>query len=246
MTTTHFGFTDIPFGEKQDRVNAVFDAVASRYDLMNDVMSGGLHRLWKNDFIDALHPITRPPLAYLDVAGGTGDIAFRLHKRVLGKGRITVLDINAEMLEVGRTRAAEQGFNDITFVEGDAQALPFEDSIFDRYSIAFGIRNVPDVQKALNEAFRVLKSGGRFGCLEFSHVTPFLKTLYDTYSFHVIPPIGRLVTGASEPYQYLVESIRRFPSAPDFAEMLWSAGFRHVDYDTRTQGVVAIHAGIKE
>jgi demethylmenaquinone methyltransferase / 2-methoxy-6-polyprenyl-1,4-benzoquinol methylase len=244
--TTHFGFKDVPLGDKQTLVNDVFHSVASRYDLMNDLMSAGLHRLWKEAMITALNPPrAAQPFALLDVAGGTGDIAFRAAKTA-GEGfRATVCDINSDMLAVGRTRAAAQHLDDrVSFVEGNAEALAFPDRSFDAYTIAFGIRNVPRIDRALSEAFRVLKPGGRFLCLEFSTVdVPGLDRLYDFFSFNVIPPLGGMVTGDAESYRYLVESIRQFPKASAFAEMIGSAGFSRVNWQSLSGGIVALHSG---
>jgi demethylmenaquinone methyltransferase / 2-methoxy-6-polyprenyl-1,4-benzoquinol methylase len=199
--TTHFGYRDVPLGAKQTLVNDVFHSVASRYDLMNDLMSGGLHRLWKAAMIEALNPPRADrPFALLDVAGGTGDIAFRAAKAAGAGFRATVCDINSDMLDVGRARAAVAHFDDrVFFVEGNAEALAFPDRSFDAYTIAFGIRNVPRIDSALREAFRVLKPGGKFLCLEFSTVdVPGLDRIYDLFSFNVIPPLGRAVTGDAE------------------------------------------------
>jgi demethylmenaquinone methyltransferase / 2-methoxy-6-polyprenyl-1,4-benzoquinol methylase len=244
--TTHFGFRDVAEGEKQTLVNDVFHSVSSRYDLMNDLMSAGLHRLWKDIMINVLNPPRGDaPFALLDVAGGTGDIAFRA-ARASGAGfRATVCDINADMLKVGRERAAKRHLDDrVTFVEGNAEVLAFPDRSFDAYTIAFGIRNVPRIEPALAEAFRVLKPGGRFLCLEFSTVdVPGLDRLYDFYSFKVIPPLGRAVTGDGEAYQYLVESIRKFPRAGVFADMIRAAGFARVKWDILSGGIVALHSG---
>ncbi|HJZ20653.1 MAG TPA: bifunctional demethylmenaquinone methyltransferase/2-methoxy-6-polyprenyl-1,4-benzoquinol methylase UbiE, partial [Bradyrhizobium sp.] len=209
--TTHFGFRDVPLDDKQTLVNDVFHSVARRYDLMNDLMSAGLHRVWKNLMISALDPPrSDAPFALLDMAGGTGDIAFRAAKAAGSGFRATVCDINSDMLEVGRNRAAARELDDrVSFVEGNAEALAFPNSSFDAYTIAFGIRNVPRIDRALSEAFRVLKPGGRFLCLEFSTVdVPGLDRIYDLFSFKVIPPLGRAVTGDADSYQYLVESIR--------------------------------------
>src|SRR5215468_7531791 len=207
-----FGFRRVPLGDKQDLVDDVFRSVAPRYDLLNDLMSAGLHRAWKDALVTAVNPPKgERPFALLDVAGGTGDIAFR----VIGKGgpgtRATVCDINPDMLEVGRARALDRALDDvITFTEGNAEALPFDDKSFDAYTIAFGIRNVPRIAAALAEAHRVLENGSRFLCLEFSTVdVPGLDRLYELYSFNVIPQIGRAVAGDAEAYRYLVESIRR-------------------------------------
>src|SRR5215813_8504174 len=244
--TTHFGFRDVPLDHKQGLVNDVFHSVASRYDLMNDLMSGGLHRAWKNIMVNTLNPPRNErPYALLDVAGGTGDIAFRAAK-VSGAGfRATVCDINADMLKVGRERAEKQHLADrVSFVEGNAEALAFPDRSFDAYTIAFGIRNVPSIDLALKEAFRVLRPGGRFLCLEFSTVdVPGLDRLYDLYSFNVIPSLGRAVTGDGEAYRYLVESIRRFPRPDIFAEMMRTAGFRRAAFQRMAGGIVALHSG---
>ena len=244
--TTHFGFKDVPLGDKQTLVNDVFHSVASRYDLMNDLMSAGLHRVWKEAMITALNPPRADqPFVLLDVAGGTGDIAFRAAKTA-GEGfRATVCDINSDMLAVGQARAAAQHLDDrVSFVEGNAEALAFPDRSFDAYTIAFGIRNVPRIDRALSEAFRVLKPGGRFLCLEFSTVdVPGLDRLYDFFSFNVIPPLGRMVTGDAESYRYLVESIRQFPRPGAFAEMIGGAGFSRVNWQSLSGGIVALHSG---
>jgi demethylmenaquinone methyltransferase/2-methoxy-6-polyprenyl-1,4-benzoquinol methylase len=244
--TTHFGNRDVPLGDKQTLVNDVFHSVASRYDLMNDLMSGGLHRFWKDVLITALNPPRGDtPFALLDVAGGTGDIAFRA-ARIAGPGfHATVCDINSDMLEVGRGRAVSLGLDDrVDFVEGNAEALAFADRSFDAYTIAFGIRNVPRIDLALTEAYRVLKPGSRFLCLEFSTVDlPGLDRIYDLYSFNVIPALGRAVTGDAESYRYLVESIRKFPRPPAFAEMIAAAGFSRVTHRTLSGGIVALHSG---
>jgi demethylmenaquinone methyltransferase/2-methoxy-6-polyprenyl-1,4-benzoquinol methylase len=257
---THFGYRDVPLADKQRLVDDVFHSVAGRYDLMNDLMSGGLHRVWKDVMVDILNPPTkgrpgrlqetqgRPadqPFALLDLAGGTGDIAFRVADASGNGTRITVADINADMLAVGRTRAAEHGLDDIvSFVEANAEALPFADRSFDAVTIAFGIRNMPRIEVALAECRRVLKFGGRFLCLEFSAVdVPGIEALYDLYSFNVIPVLGRAVTGDGESYRYLVESIRRFPRPEAFADMMRKAGFGRVSFQRMTAGVVALHSG---
>jgi demethylmenaquinone methyltransferase/2-methoxy-6-polyprenyl-1,4-benzoquinol methylase len=243
---TDFGFRQVPLDDKQALVDGVFRSVASRYDLMNDLMSGGLHRAWKDTLVTAVDPPKGPqPFALLDLAGGTGDIAFRTIAAGGAGTRATVVDINADMLEVGRERAAERGLDDaVTFVEGNAEALPFPDRSADAVTIAFGIRNVPRIEAALTEAHRVLRIGGRFLCLEFSTVdVPGLDRLYDLYSFNVIPALGRAVTGDAEAYRYLVESIRRFPRPDAFAEMMRAAGFRRVSFQRMSGGIVALHSG---
>ncbi len=243
---THFGFKPVPLAEKQGLVDNVFHSVAPRYDLMNDLMSAGLHRAWKDALVTTVNPPRgNRPFALLDVAGGTGDIAFRVVDAGGAETRATVMDINAEMLKAGRERAAASSRADrVIFVEGNAEALPFPDRRFDAVSIAFGIRNVPRIQQALNEAHRVLKIGGRFACLEFSSVdVPGLDKLYDLYSFNVIPTLGRVVTGDAEAYRYLVESIRRFPTPRAFAQMIETAGFRRASFQIMTGGIVALHSG---
>jgi demethylmenaquinone methyltransferase / 2-methoxy-6-polyprenyl-1,4-benzoquinol methylase len=244
--TTHFGFETVPLGEKQARVNEVFHSVARRYDLMNDLMSAGLHRLWKEALVTAVNPSRTRPHRHLDVAGGTGDVAFRVLDAGGPRTRVTVLDINGDMLAVGRERAGARHAGQINFVEANAEALPFEEEEFDAYTIAFGIRNVPRLEAALGEAYRVLKPGGRFLCLEFSKVdVPGLDRLYDLYSFSVIPRLGGLVTGDAESYRYLVESIRRFPPPAAFARRIAEAGFWRVSHRPLTGGIVAIHSGWK-
>ena len=242
---THFGERTVPLAEKQGMVDDVFHSVARRYDLMNDLMSGGVHRAWKDALVTAVNPPKGDGhFALLDVAGGTGDIAFR----VLAKGganvRATVCDINADMLEVGRERAAELALGNVGFELGNAEQLPYPDRSFDCVTIAFGIRNVPRIETALAEMHRVLKIGGRFLCLEFSAVdVPGLDKLYDIYSFQVIPRVGQAVTGDRDAYQYLVESIRRFPKPQVFKQMIEAAGFRRVTVTLMTGGVVALHSG---
>ena len=239
-----FGFRRVPLGDKQTLVDDVFYSVARRYDLMNDLMSGGLHRAWKEALVTAVNP-PRGDSAFklLDLAGGTGDVAFRLADASGPGTQVTVADINAEMLSVGRERAAKSKRN-IEFIEANAEKLPLPDKSFDAVTIAFGIRNVPRIDVALAEAHRVLKIGGRFLCLEFSSVdVPGLDRLYDLYSFNVIPAVGRAVTGDAEAYRYLVESIRRFPRPEKFAEMIRAAGFRRVSFEAMTGGVVALHSG---
>jgi len=241
---TDFGFRQVPLEDKQALVDDVFRSVAPRYDLMNDLMSGGLHRAWKDVMVHTVNPPKgERPFALLDLAGGTGDIAFRVVAEGGAGTRVTVADINTEMLEVGRARADERGL-DVTFVEANAEALPFADRSFDAVTIAFGIRNVPRIEQALAEAFRVLKLGGRFLCLEFSTVdVPGFDRLYDLYSFNVIPALGRAVAGDGEAYRYLVESIRRFPRPDVFAEMMRTAGFRRVAFQRMAGGIVALHSG---
>ncbi|MGX7743104.1 bifunctional demethylmenaquinone methyltransferase/2-methoxy-6-polyprenyl-1,4-benzoquinol methylase UbiE [Rhodopseudomonas parapalustris] len=244
--TTHFGYRDVPLDEKQTLVNDVFHSVAGRYDLMNDLMSGGMHRLWKDVMITTLNPPRDDtPFRLLDVAGGTGDISFRAAKASGAGFHATVCDINTDMLEVGRQRAVERNLDDkVDFVEGNAESLQFDDRSFDAYTIAFGIRNVPQIDLALKEAYRVLKPGSRFLCLEFSSVdVPGLSKLYDLFSFKVIPEIGRVVTGDADSYQYLVESIRKFPKPYDFAEMMRDAGFARANWQVMSGGIVALHSG---
>ncbi|MGF1552245.1 MAG: class I SAM-dependent methyltransferase [Paracoccaceae bacterium] len=239
--TTHFGAETIPEAEKAGRVHGVFSSVAARYDLMNDLMSAGIHRYWKDRMVDWLRP--RPGSRTLDVAGGTGDIAFRIRRRQGPAGHVTVCDLTGAMLEEGRARAGAEGLDGLDWVEGDAMALPFPDRSFDAYTIAFGIRNVTRPEVALAEARRVLKPGGRFLCLEFSRVgPPGLRAIYDAYSYGVIPPLGQAVTGDRASYQYLVESIRRFPDQHRFAAMIAEAGLGRVEHRDMTFGVVAMHS----
>jgi len=245
---THFGFRSVPLGEKQSHVNEVFHSVAGKYDLMNDLMSAGLHRVWKDAMIAWLRPSHNGrPYRHLDVAGGTGDVAFRLLEAGGTGMHVTVLDINGDMLGVGRDRAEKQQFaGRIDFVEANAESLPYPDKTFDSYTVAFGIRNVPRIQVALDEAYRTLKRGGRFMCLEFAPVDmPVLDRIYDAYSFSVIPALGKAVTGDSESYRYLVESIRKFPRPVLFADMMRKAGFARVDWRPLTGGIVNIHSGWK-
>lgn len=239
---THFGFRDVPVDEKAGLVRGVFDSVAENYDLMNDLMSAGIHRLWKKTMMDWLMP--RPGQHLLDVAGGTGDIAFKFLDRVKNDGEVTVLDINHAMLSVGQDRAIDQGrLTGLQWVNGDAMALPLDDKSVDAYTIAFGIRNVTDIPKALREARRVLKPGGRFMCLEFSTVNlPGLKEFYDFYSFNILPKVGSLVAGDSESYKYLVESIRKFPDAETFKDMIGEAGLGQVKYRKLSGGIAALHS----
>ncbi len=239
---THFGARRVPEAEKAGLVEGVFSSVAGRYDLMNDLMSAGVHRLWKDALIDWLAP--RPGMRLIDLAGGTGDVAFRFLRRVRGDGHATVCDMTRAMLEEGRRRAEAEGLAGIDWVEGDAMALPFPAHSFDACTIAFGIRNVTRIETALAEAYRVLRPGGRFLCLEFAELpVPALAWLYDRYSFNVIPPLGEAVTGDRESYQYLVDSIRRFPDRQRFAAMMRAAGFNRVGWRDLSFGVAAIHSG---
>ena len=243
---THFGYRQVPLADKQALVDDVFHSVASRYDLMNDLMSGGLHRAWKDVLANTVNPPKgNRPFKLLDVAGGTGDIALRVAQAGGTGTRATVLDINPDMLAVGRARALDRGYDEaVTFVDGNAEALPFPKGSFDAVTIAFGIRNVPRIDTALKEAFRVCRTGGRFLCLEFSCVdVPGLDALYDFYSFNVIPALGRMVTGDREAYRYLVESIRRFPHPEAFAQLMRDAGFARVGFERMAGGIVALHSG---
>ena len=242
--TTHFGFETVSESEKAGRVQGVFGSVASRYDIMNDVMSGGIHRLWKDAMMDWLAPRSGQKL--LDVAGGTGDIAYRFLKRA-GQGHATVLDLTEEMLVEGRKRAeASQMIDQLDWSVGDAMALPFPDNSFDVYTISFGIRNVTRPQDALNEAFRVLRPGGRLMVLEFSQIpNPAMQWAYDRYSFNLIPLMGQLIANDRDSYQYLVESIRKFPDQDKFLNMVRSAGFENAKYRNLTAGVVCLHSGWK-
>ncbi|BCH53077.1 bifunctional demethylmenaquinone methyltransferase/2-methoxy-6-polyprenyl-1,4-benzoquinol methylase UbiE [Agrobacterium vitis] len=244
---TSYGFRDVAEGEKQGLVNDVFHKVAKRYDIMNDVMSAGMHRVWKDALIAALNPRKDANYKVLDVAGGTGDIAFRIVEASRRLAHATVLDINGSMLGVGQERAQKKGLSDnLTFIEANAEALPFEANQFDAYTIAFGIRNVPRIDVALSEAYRVLKRGGRLLVLEFSEVQmPLLDRFYDQWSFKAIPRFGKMITGEAEPYQYLVESIRKFPNQQDFAAMITKAGFSKVSFTNYTGGIAALHSGWK-
>ena len=241
MDKVSFGFEEVPPEEKTRRVGAVFSSVARRYDLMNDLMSGGLHRQWKDLFVRRVRPRTGETI--LDMAGGTGDVAFRLAR---GGARVMVADINPDMLEVGRQRAARQRIEGLAWAVENAESVSFGDSAFDAYTIAFGIRNVTDIDSALREAYRVLKIGGRFHCLEFSTTRwPGFASLYDVYSMRAVPRIGKAVAGDEESYRYLVESIRRFPPMEKFAEMIAKAGFAQVKAEPILGGLVAIHSGWK-
>ena len=239
--TTHFGFQTVREEEKENLVRAVFDGVAPSYDLMNDLMSGGVHRLWKAAMIGKLRP--RADMRLLDLGGGTGDIAFRFKAK--GGGPVTVCDINQEMLSVGRDRALDRAILDgIDWVCGDAEKLPFPDRSVDAVTIAFCLRNVTHIDQALAEARRVLRPGGQFLCLEFSQVViPGLKALYDRYSFHVLPWMGKLVANDRDAYQYLVESIRRFPPQAELAEKMKAVGFKQVSWRNLTGGIAALHSG---
>jgi demethylmenaquinone methyltransferase/2-methoxy-6-polyprenyl-1,4-benzoquinol methylase len=245
--TASFGFRDVPEGDKERLVRGVFSSVARNYDLMNDLMSGGVHRLWKDAMVDWLNP--RPGWRVLDVAGGTGDIAFRIAKRARergGEAEIVVCDINPDMLAEGIKRARTKDEGRIAWITGDAQALPVPDASFDAYTIAFGIRNVTHIEKALAEASRVLKPGGRFLCLEFSRVqVAGLDTLYDKFSFSVLPHLGEIVAGDGEAYRYLVESIRRFPPQAKFATMIEAAGLSQVKVRNLSGGIAAMHSAWK-
>ena len=243
---THFGNRTVPLDEKQALVDDVFHKVARRYDLMNDLMSAGLHRAWKDALVTAINPPKSDrDFALLDVAGGTGDVAFRTVEAGGTGTRATVADINADMLGVGRERAYARGLDDVVaFVDANAEGLPFPTKSFDAVSIAFGIRNVPRIDVALAEMHRVLRLGGHFLCLEFSNVdVPGLDALYELYSFNLVPAIGRAVVGDAEPYRYLVESIRRFPRAAAFAAMMRAAGFARVSHRVMSGGIVALHSG---
>jgi demethylmenaquinone methyltransferase/2-methoxy-6-polyprenyl-1,4-benzoquinol methylase len=240
-----FGFEKVAPQEKTRRVIGVFSSVAENYDLMNDLMSGGIHRLWKNKFIRMMRPQARKKL--LDVAGGTGDIAFRYRKLAGEEAEITVFDLNPDMLKVGQNRAIDRGYlKGFEWVEGNAEKLPFADRSFDLYSISFGLRNVTHIDDALAEAYRVLKPGGQFFCLEFSNVdNPLLRKAYDAYSFGVIPKIGDLVAHDRDSYQYLAESIRQFPNRRALSRRLKNAGFEYVKAVPLTGGIAAIHTGTK-
>jgi len=239
--TVSFGYADISPEEKTARVGEVFRNVARRYDLMNDAMSGGMHRLWKDSFVRRVKP--RDGESILDMAGGTGDIAFRLARR---GARVTVSDINPAMLEVGKERAAKKGIETLTWSEQNAEALTFADAVFDGYTIAFGIRNVTHRAEALAEAHRVLRRGGRFFCLEFSTtVWPGFKDVYDAYSHRLVPKLGKLLAGDEESYRYLIESIRRFPPMEAFRAEIAAAGFVQTKVEPVLGGLVAIHSGWK-
>lgn len=247
--TTHFGAQTIALEDKQELVNDVFHKVADRYDLMNDMMSGGMHRLWKDIMVARLGPPRQGsrPYEVLDMAGGTGDVAQRIINSSHGYAKVTISDINEDMLRVGAERAKSWRYpGQAEFVVANAEELPFEDGRFDAYTIAFGIRNVPRIDRALKEAHRVLKRGGRLLVLEFSEVQmPVLDKVYDLFSDHLIPPMGKMVTGDAQPYQYLVESIRQFPKPEAFCEMISTAGFRRVEHSALTGNIAALHGAWK-
>ncbi|XP_058117449.1 2-methoxy-6-polyprenyl-1,4-benzoquinol methylase, mitochondrial [Anopheles ziemanni] len=253
---THFGFETVKESEKWKKVHKVFEEVAASYDLMNDAMSMGVHRVWKDIFMERLGPVGNG-IRLLDMAGGTGDISFRYMKYLQSlpskdraSSHVTVCDINQNMLDVGQKRWEKLNLqtagDSIDWVCADAEKLPFDDNTYTVYTIAFGIRNCTHIDQVLKEAYRVLKPGGRFMCLEFSHVNnEYLKWLYDQYSFQVIPPMGQILANQWQPYQYLVESIRKFPLQRDFKIMIENAGFKCVHYENLSFGVVAIHSGFK-
>lgn len=243
--STDFGYQRIPRAEKAARVGAVFDSVASKYDIMNDLMSGGIHRIWKRFAIELAG--VRPGHCVLDIAGGTGDLAARFSRLVGAQGRVVLADINASMLQVGRDRLTDRGVvSNIDFVQADAQQLPFAESSFHCVTIAFGLRNVTDKSAALEAMLRVLKPGGRLLVLEFSRPdNPLLKKAYDAYSFGVLPRIGKLITGDAESYRYLAESIRMHPDQERLQTMIREAGFEHCEYHNLTGGIVALHCGTK-
>ena len=246
---THFGFKEVDRDQKSGLVKNIFSNVAKKYDLMNDLMSAGTHRLWKNNMINCIDFFDN--IKIIDVAGGTGDIAFRIAKKAQEKSlnyQIEVVDINPQMLEVGRSRAVDMNlFSHLNFVENDGENLKFADESFDVFTIAFGIRNFTNIDKGLREAHRVLKKGGKFICLEFSKVEDiFLQKIYDTYSFKIIPKIGEVILKDHDSYQYLVESIRKFPDQKSFTKLIENAGFSRVGYQNLTFGACAIHWGFKE
>jgi demethylmenaquinone methyltransferase / 2-methoxy-6-polyprenyl-1,4-benzoquinol methylase len=239
--TVSFGYEDVSPTEKTQRVGAVFSNVAAKYDIMNDAMSGGMHRLWKDKFVRRVKP--QPGEATLDMAGGTGDIAFRMEEH---GASVTVSDINQDMLDVGIERAMKRGIDTLVWSRQNAEELTFEDRIFDAYTIAFGIRNVTHIDRALAEAHRVLKYGGRFYCLEFSTMTwPGMKEAYDLYSHKLVPQIGKAIAHDEDSYRYLIESIRKFPDMPTFEGMIRKAGFANTRVEPIMGGLVAIHSGWK-
>jgi demethylmenaquinone methyltransferase/2-methoxy-6-polyprenyl-1,4-benzoquinol methylase len=247
LDETHFGRRTVRTEQKQNLVDEVFRRVAFRYDVMNDLMSFGLHRLWKDALVAKIRPPRMRPFAHIDVAGGTGDVATRVADAGGPLTEVTVVDVNEKMLGVAAKKAARRSSpGRVTFVTANAEALPLQDLSFDAYTIAFGIRNVPRIDRALSEAHRVLKRGGHFLCLEFSRVDmPILDKIYDAYSFAAIPAIGKVVTGDGAAYRYLVESIRKFPAPDQFAELIREAGFARVEFTPLTGGIVAIHTGWK-
>lgn len=239
--TVSFGYEDVSADEKTARVGGVFSSVASSYDVMNDAMSGGMHRLWKNRFVKRVKP--QPGEAILDMAGGTGDIAFRMADR---GADVTVADINQDMLDVGVERAMERGIDGLVWSCQNAETLAYPGSTFDAYTIVFGIRNVTHIDRALAEAYRVLKRGGRFFCMEFSTTEwPGFKEIYDVYSHKIMPQMGKLIAGDEDSYRYLAESIRRFPPMPEFERMIAAAGFEQTKVEPIFGGAVAIHSGWK-
>ncbi len=249
--SVQFGTKAVTPDEKTSLVRGVFDSVADQYDVMNDLMSGGIHRAWKNHLIRRIRP--KHDQSFIDVAGGTGDIAFRIKSALERKSSanltpdITLCDLNYDMLRVGRDRAVDKGWlDDFNWITGNAEDLPVPDESYDVYTISFGLRNVTRIDNALNEAHRVLKPGGRFYCLEFSTVeNPLLSKIYDGFSYNVIPKIGKVVAKDEESYQYLVESIRKFPPQENLKQRMEQAGFTKVSYENLTFGVAAIHFGIK-
>lgn len=243
--STQFGEEAVTPDQKTKKVIGVFDSVADQYDLMNDVMSAGVHRLWKNHLIRKIRP--RKGLHYLDVAGGTGDIAFRIREKAGPEAKITLCDLNTEMLAVGRDRALNKGYlNDFEWVTGNAESLPLADESVDVYTISFGLRNVTRIDNALKDAFRVLRPGGRFFCLEFSHMEePVLQKLYDAYSYAFIPRMGQMITKDRDSYQYLVESIRKMPKQEELRDRLTEAGFSRASFENLSFGIASIHSGIK-
>ncbi|WCT77870.1 class I SAM-dependent methyltransferase [Novosphingobium humi] len=239
--TVSFGYEEVSPEEKTAKVGAVFSSVAKKYDIMNDAMSAGLHRLWKDKFVRRVKP--QPGEMILDMAGGTGDIAFRMHER---GASITVSDINQDMLDVGIERAMERGLDGLVWSRQNAEELSFQSRVFDAYTIAFGIRNVTRIDKALKEAHRVLKFGGRFFCLEFSTTEwPGFREAYDAYSHKLVPQLGQMIAGDADSYRYLIESIRRFPPMPEFEGMIREAGFVNTRVEPILGGLVAIHSGWK-
>ena len=244
VETTHFGYKDVPVGEKAGHVRDVFDSVATRYDIMNDLMSAGLHRLWKRHTID--QAAARPGHHVLDLAGGTGDLAIKFARQVGPHGHVVLADINAAMLEHGRRRLVDAGIaGNVELAQVDAEVLPFADNTFDRVSIAFGLRNVTDKEGALAEMNRVLKPGGKVLILEFSEPSRAIKPAYDLYSFKVLPLLGRLIAKDPESYQYLAESIRMHPDQETLLGMMQDAGFERCRYNNLTAGIVALHTGYK-